>query len=374
MCCFISCKTKTDYSNVDLSTVSELLSDNAAYHITGDKNFFKIKGNLFPDKLKDFLTAQLITEDGIYTVFELINPDYIGVLDSTGFYTGCDDGQWVDDLVYRINEMLTGMTLDDLEKNPLPPVNEESTAEEIERALEDSKKIEKCIIDSSNYLRILEFDNEVFIPAKDMDSRIFIEKNESNVTRSFYDELYRIVKKEYWEINNVKNSRIIRTELYEYNDDSLKPVKKIDQTDIEKKYFYYDSNGQAVKNEQYVIYEGRAVLKTVSNWSYDSQKRVTEEIIRTNNYKDKSYQKIESKQTVKTKYFYNNGDEISPDFEYYVNGELKIKNVYSSEKGRYTSQIFFDDMFAVKTYYEDNLRKKEVYTVNNVIKRVETYE
>ena len=75
------------------------------------------------------------------------------------------------------------------------------------------------------------------------------------------------------------------------------------------------------------------------------------------------------------KYTYSyNGDEIPPDFLYYENGVLKMQNKYSTTKGTYTSRIYFDDDFSVKTYYENELRVKDTYYSGNKILREKLYE
>ena len=70
--------------------------------------------------------------------------------------------------------------------------------------------------------------------------------------------------------------------------------------------------------------------------------------------------------------FSNNKEDIPPDFEYFENGVLKMKNKYSLQKGNYTSLIFFEN-FSVKVYYESEIRVKEVYFKNGEIVRVKNY-
>ena len=75
------------------------------------------------------------------------------------------------------------------------------------------------------------------------------------------------------------------------------------------------------------------------------------------------------------KYVYTkNPDDIPPDFEYFEDDVLKMKNKYSIEKGNYTSQVFFDDDFNVKTYYENDIKVKEVYSLGENILRVKNYD
>jgi hypothetical protein len=64
---------------------------------------------------------------------------------------------------------------------------------------------------------------------------------------------------------------------------------------------------------------------------------------------------------------------LPADYEYFENDILKIKAVYSETKGNYTQEIFFDNM-SVKSFYEDNLLKKDIYYIDGVEKRVVDYE
>ena len=59
---------------------------------------------------------------------------------------------------------------------------------------------------------------------------------------------------------------------------------------------------------------------------------------------------------------------------YYENDKLLIKTVYSSVKGNYTNEVFFDGGLSIKTFYEDNVRKKDIYYENGSEKRIVNYE
>ena len=50
------------------------------------------------------------------------------------------------------------------------------------------------------------------------------------------------------------------------------------------------------------------------------------------------------------------------------------KDKYSTEKGIFTSRIFFDEGLSVKSYYENNIRVRDVYYRNNSIIREKVYE
>ena len=51
-----------------------------------------------------------------------------------------------------------------------------------------------------------------------------------------------------------------------------------------------------------------------------------------------------------------------------------MRNKYSSKKGSYTSQIFFEDDFSVKTYYIEEKKVKEIYYLGDSVLRIKNYE
>ena len=89
---------------------------------------------------------------------------------------------------------------------------------------------------------------------------------------------------------------------------------------------------------------------------------------------DEKYKKILKTTEQLYKYFYNNSEEIPADSEYYENNKLLIKTVYSSVKGNYTNEVFFDGGLSIKTFYEDSVRKKDIYYENGSEKRIVNYE
>ena len=90
-------------------------------------------------------------------------------------------------------------------------------------------------------------------------------------------------------------------------------------------------------------------------------------------YKDNEFKKPDY--SFNKKYVYSfNSDDIPPDFEYFENGILKMKNKYSVDKGSYTSQVFFDNNFSVKAYYENEVRVRDVYYNGNTALKEKVYE
>lgn len=304
-------------------------------------------------------------------VIEKLYQNCICQIDCKNFYIGFDNADYVDAIVLQSEE--SENDLDSLENNGENPLEDEESfdlqkSKNIEETLENSKLIEKLYIDRLNELKILEFEKELFIP----NDEVIIEKNEKSVSKSYYDDLYRVIKKEHWSIGKLLDSKIIKTELFEYYDDTLVSKSKTEITEAEKKVSVFNKNGFVEKIEEYSIFENQNYLISETNLSYDEKDRINEKT-ETKYIYDEEYK---MKPTVNTKRFvYHNkeNEELPADYEYFENDILKIKVVYSETKGNFTQEIFFDNM-SVKSLYEDNLLKKDIYYIDGVEERVVDYE
>lgn len=304
-------------------------------------------------------------------VIETLYQNCISQIDCKKFYIGFDNADYVEAIVLQSEE--SENDLDSLENNGENPLEDEESfdlqkSKNIEETLENSKLIEKLYIDRLNELKILEFEKELFIP----NDEVLIEKNEKSVSKSYYDDLYRVIKKEHWSIGKLLDSKISKTELFEYYDDTLVSKSKTEITEAEKKVSVFNKNGFVEKIEEYSIFENQNYLISETNLSYDEKDRINEKT-ETKYIYDEEYK---MKPTVNTKRFvYHNkeNEELPADYEYFENDILKIKVVYSETKGNFTQEIFFDNM-SVKSFYEDNLLKKDIYYIDGVEKRVVNYE
>ena len=304
-------------------------------------------------------------------VIEKLYQNCISQIDCKNFYIGFDNADYVEAIVLQSEE--SENDLDSLENNGENPLEDEESfdlqkSKNIEETLENSKLIEKLYIDRLNELKILEFEKELFIP----NDEVIIEKNEKSVSKSYYDDLYRVIKKEHWSIGKLLDSKISKTELFEYYDDTLVSKSKTEITEAEKKVSVFNKNGFVEKIEEYSIFENQNYLISETNLFYDEKDRINEKT-ETKYIYDEEYK---MKPTVNTKRFvYHNkeNEELPADYEYFENDILKIKVVYSETKGNFTQEIFFDNM-SVKSFYEDNLLKKDIYYIDGVEKRVVNYE
>ncbi len=321
------------------------------YKVKGECRLYNPEKYYIPDS---FVNLMMKNKDGLYLV-ESVYPECIGVIDSTGFYLeNCEDGNWIDGLLNEIEEEKFSDTLDSLIEH-----NQTITTpySESKGALET---VEKRLLDSNLRLESMEYEKEIFIPQKLIDNFVFINSNEKEVTRNFFDNSYRLIKKETWNIPNVQEAKKLKTEEYSYNGDSIKPYYKIIRTEKEIVKTFYTENGLPEISE---FYDDKKVLLKTFEWVYDNDDRI---ICETETDVKEAFVK-------KQNYSYNQNEDISPDYEYYENNELRLKTVYT-DKGTYVTKIFFEDDFTVTTYYVNNKKIKEEYREKDIIIREKNYE
>lgn len=369
---FSSCYLKKTEEKKKERTMSSYLYDLALKEYLNKKSAKETESqNLVLKNVENQLFTYTIQNGKNLFVIETLYQNCKGQIDCKNFYMGVDNADYVESVVLQSEE--SENDLDSLENNGENPLENEEffdsqKSKNIEETLENSKLIEKLYIDRLNKLKILEFEKELFIPNDDF----VIEKNEKSVSKSYYDDLYRVIIKEHWSIGKLLDSKIIKTELFEYYDDTLVSKSKTEITEAEKKVSVFNKNGFVEKIEEYSIFENQNYLISETNLSYDEKDRINEKKETKITY-DEEYKKKLSENAKKFVYHNKENEELPADYEYFENDILKIKAVYSETKGNYTQEIFFDNM-SVKSFYEDNLLKKDIYYIDGVEKRVVDYE
>lgn len=327
------------------------------------------------------------------------------------FYSpATDNASWVEETLARIEEEriaeeLRAMeeSLSDYEEEGLEYSEENQPAEEEEseeaseengqedvaaeaetetEKVQELSEVEKFFLEEknglvktekNNNLKFFEFDNETFSQQKVDGKLILIHSNRNSVTRNFYNENYLLEKRESWNISSAENASLEKTEWFVYfQGTSLISSKTITEKEFTERVSY-NSEGRPVKSERYAVVEDKEKLISKRNFAYNSDGKIISDELTDYFYKDKDYSELDYSFAKKYTYSYN-VDDIPPDFSYFENGILKMQNKYSTTKGTYTSRIYFDDDFSVKTYYENELRVKDTYYSGNKILREKLYE
>ena len=313
------------------------------------------------------------------------------------FYTSaCDNGAWVEELLARLEEERIADELASMEESlseyqngeiseteksevenesaesAVASENAEPQLSEVEKFF-SQEKADTIIHDKNNKLKFYEFENEIFAPQYQNGNLINIHANGNYIDRYFYDDNYHLIKKENWNIPSVQGAKLEKTEEYEYYQDSNVISKKTVTTSAAFEKLTYSKTAKILTSEKYAITEGKNQITSKRKLSYDSEDRLVSDSLTEYFYADKEYKELDYSFTKKYDYEYNEG-EIPPDFKYYENDVLKMLNKYSSEKGKYVSEIFFDKNFSVKTYYENDVRVKDVFYNGGKITREKLYD
>ena len=324
------------------------------------------------------------------------------------FYSpALDNADWVEELLARIEEERIAEELSSMEESLEVYQNEGSQPENqegaeaseteghakvsddgIETTLEDKTStpelsdVEKFFaeeksgevrLEKTSQLKFFEFDNEIFSQQTIDGNTVIAQTDGKSVSRNFYDEKYQLVKKESWSIASAANALLEKSESFEYFEDSpVVSVKKIKEKDFAETV-NYNKEGKLIKSEKYAEQNDQQYIVSKRSLAYNTEGLLSSDELTEYFYKDADYSELDYSFTKKYSYAYNEGD-IPPDFKYYENNELKMHNKYSTEKGSYTSHIYFDDAFSVKTYYENEIRVKDVYYSGNKVMREKVYE
>ena len=315
------------------------------------------------------------------------------------FYSpALDNGAWVEELLARLEEERIADELASMEESLAEYQNEETpeaghsentettetaeateTSESTEPQLSEvekffsQEKADTIIHDKNNKLKFYEFENEIFSPQYSEGKLVNVHANGNYIDRFFYDDNYHLVKKENWNIPSVQGAKLEKTEEYEYYPESNIISKKKVTTSTSLENLTYSETSKILTSEKYAIAEEKKPITSKRQFSYDSEDRLISDSLTDYFYKDKEYKELDYSFNKKYNYAYNEG-EIPPDFKYYENGVLKMLNKYSSEKGKYVSEIFFDKTFSVKTYYENDVRVKDIFYNGGKVSREKLYD
>lgn len=215
---------------------------------------------------------------------------------------------------------------------------------------------------------------------------VIVSSFQKKMTRGYYDESVRLVKKEYWDLSGgVSNSAVTKTETFEYGD-GIFPVSARIQEGNERHVLSYDENGRVNVSRNYRLLEmpsdtassepssgkKRFVLVSRTEWKYTRDGKVSEKYFVEYVYKDASSSLVTARNS-KREVFEYKIDGGLPDYYYYENSVLRMQTIYSGLNS-YTSVSYFDDGFVVESYYIDGNHTKDLYYMNGTLWRSRIYE
>lgn len=248
----------------------------------------------------------------------------------------------------------------------------EETLSEIEKFFSEEKE-EVTKTGKNDLLSFYEFDNEIFTSQDSEGNHILVHSKKEKVNRFFYDDKYKLIKKEVWNIPSAFKAALEKTETYKYFENSKVVSEKAITGPYTVENVKYNNDGKTLSAEKYAVFEEKEHITEKRLFSYDDDGNLLSDELKEYFYKADDYKDLDYSFTKKYLYSYND-EGIPPDFKYFENGILKMHNKYSTEKGNFTSRIFFDEGLSVKSYYENYIRVRDVYYRNNSIIREKVYE
>lgn len=391
--CSLSCTQKqkelTFEEEQTVKQIQNLTYQINYYHLFGECELQNADSFYFPQELALLLNRRILKNNEKSPFNNLLGIEYytnqhIGLIESSGFYEESENENWVDDALISIEEERIANEINEIESEleTNSQIDFSETENDINSKLDENKQ-SKEIVDFANELKFMEFDNEILMPQKTDDGMYMIHAKQNNVELLKYDKQYRLLQKEIWNITSENQSTIEAQENFTYFDETHTVQTKTTQTKDTKKIITFNEESLIQSIKEYALKEDKEYITSETLRFYDAQNRVIKDSKTLYTYK-KDYDKINYTFEKRYEYKYNEDnyqdndqnteDEIPPDFNYYENDILKMKNVYAKRKGAYTSQIFFEGGLSVKTIYVDNLRTRDIYYQDNEVSRIKDYE
>ncbi|MCR4630094.1 MAG: hypothetical protein K5786_00515 [Treponema sp.] len=370
-----SCSEEQSSENEVVSNQNNLQVENLYYElnryiITGECELKSPQQFLITQEMKTFAKRRYFTDNKVFFAGEEVFNQHYGSFEALFYDPSQESADWVDSCISLVEEERIAAQLALLEDEDFI-IEEEPLPEPESPVISDKPATE--ISGKDGQLVTSEFENEKLITQEHNGKRILIYASNGNVLRKIYDEKQRIEKEEEWEISSVDKQEVKKSTEYIYSEESGRIAKKKITENGRLEIISFVGKGLVAKKEVYQILEKENKIISSFERRYNQEEKVSSEVSTSYTYTDDTYEKLKESYEQKYEYFYNEGD-IPPDFKYYEDGMLRMHNKYSVEKGSYTSQIYFDNNYSVKTYYEDSVRVREVFFIDGQVRREKLYE
>lgn len=235
--------------------------------------------------------------------------------------------------------------------------------------------------DSQGSLRKFSTDEYGFFMVNSSEEGTFFEDSyEGKTVRRIYDASRNLVSKEWWSIGkSYAESKLEKKEDFFYASGGKRPVRSLnknflDNTTVET---LFGENGKKIFQKKTFDSEKIASMKTKATgkdktvleetwiWKYDYADRLIE-------YEKISTLASEKKIAQKKVFSYDSGGE-EPDFQYYENGVIRVKRIYSGLE-EYVETAFFDKGFSVETLYRQGKKIEALQKLNGRLQNKVVYE
>ncbi len=336
------------------------------------------------------LMTPFMTEKGCRRLYEFIYPQKLGVIESV-----CEAG----DLTVNEAETLSPIDVillswnsqnqkDIADGTDILSMLEGSSDDAGAEGNQKKEPVEVINVDRDGGLRKYSFDGEQVSFQTFNQFSVFVNAADDKVTREFYDEGWKLSKKEIYN-NPSKTSQLKLKKSIEYFYDEEQNLKstieenKENMTQIQTEYnsikkpvlsnciIYKEISRTPKEIENNKPVEYRKVPTFKKEWVYDEQNRLIEFNSETYTFTDEKFKKKEVSYK-KYEYQYDKLSE-NPDTYYYEENKLRVKTEYTGQTS-YNETLYFDGGFSVLTEYEDGFKTLEVIYANDVELRRNTFD
>lgn len=226
-------------------------------------------------------------------------------------------------------------------------------------------------INSQNRIHLFEYGEEKFERTKLPDGReSVVSVNALNVTRTTFDEDFRVKQKLTWKNGMSSGSMaVVRSVNYYYGKRTSAVPYYVTDNDLKNKNLvetYLDYRGNPTEINYYDTSEKKRRATKKSAFSYDSMSRVISE--EETLYIPVSDAKSGTKktETVERKNVYTYTNKSSkPDLKFYEDSVLRMETHYSAEND-YEDSVYFSEGFTLKSLYKDNECVEEITYVDGI--------
>ena len=331
-----------------------------------------------------------MTEKGCRRLYEFIYPQKLGVIESV-----CEAG----DLTVTEAETLSPIDVillswnsqnqkDIADGTDILSMLEGSSDDAGAEGNQKKEPVEVINVDREGGLRKYSFDGEQVSFQTFNQFNVFVNAADDKVTREFYDEGWKLSKKEIYN-NPSKTSQLKLKKSIEYYYDEEQNLKSTieenreNMTQIQTEYnsikkpvlsnciIYKEISRTPKEIENNKPVEYRKVPTFKKEWVYDEQNRLIEFNSETYTFTDEKFKKKEVSYK-KYEYQYDKLSE-NPDTYYYEENKLRVKTEYTGPVS-YNETLYFDGGFSVLTEYEDGFKTLEVIYANDVELRRNTFD
>lgn len=367
-----------------------LLSHKIKKNVSGVENLSEPENAYFLEKASEFYSlTHWSFLHGAESVADFMFPSCHSLIEnSTGYDPYSDSGEWIKGIVSGAPEEFMITRPSEIEKaekelkefegleNQEDVIQETFYSEvdpELPEAQEKTAETGRSVKNKDSRLAVFTYEDEFLGIQYGESSRIVVRGDSKNLVRFFYDGLMRIEKKETWiYAGNIDSSRLLNTQLFRYDGDTSVPSSSMLKGTDFRQELKYDKKGRVIQSSEFLMDGDEEYQNSRTSWIFMDDGRVQEKKYEIFNYRKGKKRRLLNIESKKEKYQYKVSDSV-PDYYYFENDELRMKTEYSTESD-YITTVLFNGGFVIESYYENHTKKKEVFLLNGVVKRIKKYE